>query len=237
MAVGVSPYEYYLELLGNWSTGVALPTLWFCTFDLGSVGCLGNLSSQISRYESSMGSNGWKISNDTVRYLTSPKLNYASGNLMGCVFVKQVDIPSESINVNMGSLGYGGYMTPATASERKQYNELKVTFLETNASFIDMVIRPWTILVGYNGLVARSRNSPKNVKASICDMVMLAKTGAYSPLGIRKIYRFYNVAPYQVSGESYSHASDTLKTTGVSFAYDGYTVLDGQTPNIISYAK
>jgi hypothetical protein len=104
--------------------------------------------------------------------------------------------------------------------------------LETNASFLDLVIRPWVIMVGYNGLIARSRNSDKNVKAMI-DVVFYAKTGFGYPMGIRKVYRFYNVAPISIGGETYSYNEEGLRYTDVKFVYDKYAVLDGNSGTFI----
>ena len=235
MANALSPYEYYLDLLGSWSTGVALPTLWFCTFDIGSVNCLkGTTQTQLNKYETSLGNSGWGVSNNTIRYLTNSSLQYSSDSLMGCVFAKEVNLPSDTVNATHDGLDYGGYMAPLTISERNKYINLDVTFLETNASFVDLVLRPWSVLVGYNGFVARSKNSSKNVQCSRCDVCMLAKTGADSPLAIRKIYRFYNIAPVNISREMYNHTPDTLKTTPVSFAYDGYVVLEQDTTSMLT---
>ena len=221
-----SPYEYYLDLLGNWATGVALPSLWFCTFHLDTVNCLKkNIQNQLNGYESALGDSGWNIADGTVKYLIDSKLQYASDSLMGCVFAKGVTIPMTQVVAGNVGLEYGGYLPPVTGDARGNYTPLTVTFLETNGSFLDLIIRPWLTLVGYNGFVARSKNSPKSVKCQLCDICMLAKTGADSPLTIRKIHRFYNIAPTTLPGEEYNHNSPALIMTPVTFAYDGYTVL------------
>jgi len=230
-----SPYEYYLDLLGKWSTNNALPTLWFCTFHLDSVNCLkGNLQNQLNAYESSLGKSGWNISNNTVKYLIDGRLQYASDSLMGCVFAKEINLPPENIDAGHSGLDYGGFMAPATISERSKYVNLDVTFLETNASFIDLILKPWSVLVGYNGFVARSKNSPKGVKCNQCDICLLGKAGSGSNMVIRKIYRFYNIAPINIGREMYSHTSDALKTTQASFVYDGYTILEQDTPSMLA---
>jgi hypothetical protein len=235
MASSQSPYEYYLELLGKWSTGVALPTLWFCTFDLSSINCLkSNVSTALNNYEATLGNSGWSISQSTVKKLTSSGLQYQSNSYMGCVFAKQVDTPSDSINASHSGLDYSGYVAPITTNGRQALPELSITFLETNASFIDLVIRPWLVLTSYNGCVARSKNSAKAVKCRYCDMCMLAKAGSGNSLAIRKIFRFFNVVPNQIMGESYSHAPDALKTTQVNFLYDGYTVLEQETKSYVT---
>jgi len=228
-----SPYEFYLDLLGEWATGVALPSLWFCYFNFDNVGALRSdlLQNQLKAYEA-VGGN-WNISGNTIARLTDGRLQYSSNSLTGCVFAKQVDLPSDEVSVQNDTLKYGGYTAPATASERRRANVTTVTFLETNASFLDLVIRPWVVLVGYNGLIARSPNSYRNVKCSEFNICMLAKAGANVPLKIRKIFRFTNVAPSLISGESYAHTTDSLKTSKVNFTYDTYSVLEQDTPSMI----
>jgi hypothetical protein len=63
---------------------------------------------------------------------------------------------------------------------------------------------------------------------------MLAKTGAGNRPGIRKIYRFQNIAPVSIDGETYSYMQDGLKYSDVSFVYDSYFVLDADTPDLIN---
>lgn len=230
-----SAYNYYLHLLGKWPTNIALASQWFIYFDLSSVNALNSgLQNQMRFWENSMGRSGWTYSNNVTKYLLDGNLHYRSENLTGCVFSNQVKLPSENIIAGNDGLTHGGFLPPAVASNRKPYTPLSVNFLETNASFLDFIIRPWVVLVGYNGLVARSNDSPKRVKCNYADVVMLAKTGAGNRPGIRKIYRFQNIAPVSIDGETYSYLQDGLKYSDVSFVYDSYFVLDADTPDLIS---
>lgn len=230
-----SPYSYYLSLLGKWSTNVALASQWFIYFDFSSVNALNSdLTYQLRDRESTYGSGGWSISNNSVNYLLDGGLQYSDHTMTGCVFARQVTLPSEKITAGNEGLDYGGFQAPATASSRQKYGALNVTFLETNASFLDLILRPWTVLVGYNGLVARDQNSSKAVKCRFADIVMLAKSGANKPMVIRKLYRFYNLAPVSIDSEEYSYAQDGLKYSNVSFVYDGYVVQDVDTGKMIA---
>lgn len=230
-----SPYAYYLDLLGKWPTGLGLASQWLIYFDFTSVNALNqNFLTQLTDKESALGSEGWKYSNSVTKYLLDGRLQYNIGNMTGCVFARQVSLPSENVNAGNEGLSYGGYQAPATAGNREKYKKLTVTFLETNASFLDLILRPWTVLVGYNGLVARSSNSPKSVKCRFADVVMFAKTGVGNQMGIRKIYRFYNLAPVSIDGEEYSYMSEGMKYSNVSFAYDGYFVQDGQSSSLLN---
>jgi len=226
-----SPYSYYLDLLGSWPTGIALASQWFMYFDFSSVnGLMNNLQSVLRNRDAS---SEWSYDNRATKYLLDGALQSSVQNLMGCAFVRQVNLPNESIDAGNVGLNYGGFQSPATASNRQKYASLGVTFLETNASFLDLIIRPWIISVGYNGLIVRPRDSQKYVKSNFADVVLLSKVGSYVRMGIRKIYRFYNIAPISIEGETYSYAEEGLKYSNVKFVYDSYAVLDGNTGNYI----
>ena len=225
-----SPYEYYLSLLSYWPTGIALASQWMVTIHFNSVSNLfNNLEDSIRNREQSL----WSYNNEVTSILLDGGLQARSNLMMGCVFARQVTLPNESVEASNQGLDYGGFLPPATASNRGKYEPLTITMLETNASFLDLIIRPWIIMVGYNGLVARSPSSPKYVKANAIDVVMYAKTGQRNPMGIRKIYRFYNAAPISVGGETYSYNEEGLRYSDVKFVYDKYSILDGETGDLI----
>jgi hypothetical protein len=227
--VNQSPYEYYLDLLGRWPTSLALASQWMLTIYFDSVTNLfANIQSNLRRREQSI----WTYDSTVTSYLLDGGLQARSNNMTGCVFARQVTLPSENIEAGNLGLEYGGFLPPATADKRQKYEPLKITMLETNASFLDFIIRPWVLMVGYNGLVARSNNSPKKVKANI-DVVFYAKTGYGSPMGIRKVYRFYNAAPIAINGEQYSYMEEGMRYTDVSFVYDKYAILDGNSGSFI----
>jgi hypothetical protein len=230
-----SPFSFYLDLLGTWPTGIALASQWLIYFDFSNItrnnGLMGSIQSSLRNRESGA---EWTYDSNVTNYLLDGKVQTSVDNMMGCAFARQVQLPGENIEASNQGLDYGGFLAPATASNRGKYEPLSVTLLETNASFLDFIIRPWVISVGYNGLVARGSNSPKNVKCNFADVVMFAKTGAFNPMQVRKVYRFYNVAPIALPGETYSYQEEGLKYGDVKFAYDRYAVLDGNTGNLLA---
>lgn len=220
------PYDYYLGLLGKWPTGIALASQWLVVIDFSPVkGLLTNLESIITQKES-----GWKYDSGLSTFLIDSSLQSNVDQRNGCTFARQISLPGESIEASNQGLDYGGYLAPATASKRSNYEPLSLTLLETNASFLDLIIRPWIILVGYYGLVARASGSQKNVKANI-DLYMFAKSGPTKPTDIRKHYKFYNAAPISLGGETYSYTEEGLRYSDVKFIYDKYTVDDGNSRN------
>jgi hypothetical protein len=231
MASNTSPYEYYLNLLGKWPTNIALVSQWIAFFDFSSVNSLvSNFQNILNAYETS----GWSYNTDVSKYLIDGKLQNTTQQMMGCVFAREVQLPGETIDVGNQGLSYAGFLPPATAGARTTYQPLTLTLLETNASFLDLIIRPWIISVGYNGLVARKPDSNFYVKSNELNVLMYAKAGPNNPMQIRKQYTFYNVAPISIDGETYSYNEEGLRYANVKFAYDRYTINDGQTGNLIN---
>jgi hypothetical protein len=225
-----STYEYYLNLLGRWPTNLALASQWFLYFkDLQGVNVLNsNLQAVLGNLEQT---GSWQFDPSVTSYLIQNGLQY--NGLVGCSWARQVTLPKESIDIKHEGLDYGGYQPPATANTRHKYDNLSITMLETNTSFIDLILRPWAIAASYYGLVARNPNSPFYVKCNELDVVMLAKTGWGSPMGIRKVYTFKNVVPVTVPSEEYSYLEEGLRTSPIEFAYDSYSVSDAQTGSLL----
>ena len=222
-----SPYELYLSTLASWPTAIASSNQWFLWFDISNVPALTESLAyrDLNRFEGNFGrSDGWYTNPNVIKKLTDGEYQYY--NKVGCVFAKQVNLPSDGFEAGNNGLDYGGWLPPATSGNRNKYNKLKIVFTETNASFIDFVIRPWLVLASYNGLVARPEDSNRNVKCSWCDVNLLARTVPGQPQAIRKIYRFNNIVPVSIEGEQYSYMSDDLKYSSVDFVYDQYYVRD-----------
>lgn len=228
------PYESYLQSLGKWPSALGSASQWYLEFDITSVEPLfKDLTILLNQYEGNFGSSGgWQVDTETVIKLTDWEYHTEAG--IGCVFARQVNLPNDGLEAGNTGLDYGGFLPPATTNTRNKYSKLRITFLETNASFVDLVIRPWMVLTSYYGLIARDFDrSDKNVKCSYLDVNLMARTGAGNPLAIRKKYRFSGIAPVAIDGEQYSYMADDMKYTSVDFVYDQYYVRDANTPSLL----
>ena len=86
----------------------------------------------------------------------------------GCVFCQAVDLPGESLVVNPeGNIMYNSFLRSYVGQGRNQFPVMRMTFLETNASFADNFLRPWVIATGAFGLLARARGEEKNYRTNI----------------------------------------------------------------------
>lgn len=229
-----SPYSFYLDLLGSWPTNIALVSQWLVYFDFSNLTRNGSLLSNIQNNLNNLELEAeWTYNPNVSRFLLDGRLQTSVDKMVGCAFARQVDLPADGLVASNDGLSYAGFLPPATASARNKYEPLGITFLETNASFLDLIIRPWVVATSYYGLVARSDPS-KFVKCNFLDVVMYAKAGSNVPMQVRKIYRFYNVAPMSIPSETYSYAEESLRYSNVRFVYDRYSVLDGNTGNLIN---
>lgn len=223
------PYESYLNTLSEWPTALGSSNQWFLWFDIKNVVALtDNLNELLYKAEGNFGrESGWSINENSVLKLIDGEYHF--NDKIGCVFAKQVNLPSDGFEAGNEGLTYAGYMPPATSNTRQKYNKLRVTFLETNASFVDFVLKPWMILCSYYGLMSRRYDSKKNIRCSYCDVNFLARTKPQQEQDYRKIYRFQNIVPISIEGEQYSYLSDDMKTVSVEFIYDQYYIRDADT--------
>ena len=237
------PYENYLRTLATWPTALGSSSQWFLWFNIQGIPALfDSVTERLNDFEGNFGRySGWDINSNTTLKLTDGELQFE--NRIGCVFAKQVNLPSDSFEAGNNGLDFAGWNAPATANTRSKYNKLRITFLETNASFVDFVIKPWMVLASYNGLMSRREDSYRNVKCSWCDINFLARTvggrkyenrAGHGQI-IRKTYRFNNLVPVSIDGEQYSYMSDDMKYTSVEFVYDQYYIRDTQTPAYLDF--
>jgi len=224
-----SPYQYYNEILNAWPTAIAPESQWFVAIDFKDVSVIQNSFNQINNFDNNSKSGNtsnvyWNLPNQTVKNLISTK-NQNSDNLIGCVFAREVTVPTENVDIMNRGLSYGGYQAPATANTRDNYKKFSITFNETNSSFLDFVIRPWLVNVGYFGLIARD-NGDRKVKAGSVEVVYLGRTGPFNPSIYRKAFTFFNVVPTNVQGFTNQYQTEGLQYAKVEFAYDYYVVSD-----------
>lgn len=132
------------------------------------------------------------------------------------LFANGVTVPGESSTIaRVGPNGdglHGGLLTAPILKGRKDLTNLEITFLETNVSFIDTIIRPWSVAVAQYGLFARAAESPQNFKTTVT-VNYLNKVNNK----IRKQITFKDAAPVEVQGYETAYGSGG-KGTEVRFA-------------------
>ena len=142
----------------------------------------------------------------------------------GCVLCQAIGLPGEGLVTNPGSeLQFNSYVRPYVGQGREQFPILRMTFLETNASFVDNFLRPWTIASGTYGLIART--DPKEQYR--CKM-WCYKIGTIHPnrppFPLMKI-EFQDICCVGVSEEEYSYQTVTQPILReAQFVYNSYSI-------------
>lgn len=153
----------------------------------------------------------------------------------GCMFVQAVQIPGENNQINPEGLQQSGYIRTFTGGGRDSFQNLLVSFLETNVSFADNVIRPWIIATSHLGMIARQGSSNYRCNISIYKLGVISQES--TPYVTQK-YTFYGACPVSVTGEEYSYVQTTnVVNREASFTYHYYTVETDDTNLAINEQK
>lgn len=158
--------------------------------------------------------------------------SYPFQRIIGCVFAQGFSIPNldRVTTDDVGVQNNGGLIPGVISGERAGYaqNRLTLEFLETNTSFADNIIRPWSILTSHYGLVARNPNDKKeklkNIKTNI---LIMEYTRSYQKLSQipRKVWCFYGCAPVDVSErQNVMKQSDEVKIYKTQWVFQKYNL-------------
>lgn len=236
--MATNPYSFYLDVLSKWETSLSLENLFFTLFHFSPQHIVNNNLNEWTAFwdgypggYNGSSDSGWNAETTIVKTLLNDNNQASTENLIGCVFAREATLPGESIDAKNRGLSYGGYQAPVTVNTRTPYNKFSLNLTETNASFVDYVIRPWLVLTGYYGVVARASTV---IKCPALDIIYLGKNGPFSRISKRKIARFYGVIPTSINSLKNSYQSEGIQTYTVDFAYDQYTIID---PNVTSPNK
>lgn len=145
--------------------------------------------------------------------------NYFLQKTIGCVFAQGCEIPRERTEIRYPD-SQRGFRGSPYAAPRAVHQNLQLSFMETNLSFVDGICRPWSILTSHKGLVARPEN--ESIKTNIT-LIQYAKTNQYlSPIA-RKMWTFFDACCVNTEKVSYDYKNDVVETrSNVEFTYSTY---------------
>lgn len=229
--VGVSPslIKSFLDFISNPETSIPLNSNFFMQFEIPGV-----VQKETDGYENfEPESNDWKELQAKRNLLFSQHNSdtTAVGRAVS-FFGNGIVLPQESLSVDRGSaILNGGLLGGVYSSNRVQQQNVKTTFLETETSFIDLVLRPWVILTSHLGLIARGENATVKTTLTIFVYSKYPKdinTNDRPAVKVRKIYKFYDCAPVSISDAGYSKhdwgKNNSLPVAAVDWAYNYYTI-------------
>jgi len=132
-----------------------------------------------------------------------------------CLFAQGMTTPGEDISVSRLGVEQTGAIKGLIGNSRRDPQEVTITFLETNNSFTDNIIRPWSIMASYKSL--KDVSLRKTIK-----LTCFQKNGTNKPLAVRKQYILHGAVPVSVNSEEYNYTGDNVMNRGVKFVYNRY---------------
>jgi hypothetical protein len=146
----------------------------------------------------------------------------------GCMFAQAIDIPGESMVAAVEGTTTNNLIRGYVGQGRNAYPEMRMTFLDTNVSFVDNVIRPWVIATARWGLVARS--GVQNYRTNLT-CYRFGVTRAGDPPSVLSKIIFKDLCAISCSNEEFNYApTNSAKEREAKFIYSHYTI-DTQSEN------
>lgn len=195
------------------SDALALSQLWVCGFNMTQLKTVADqISTHLHHYEYE--TNGKIDENNIFRPEKWGGINGGTANSIYLLAAGSSIVP-DGINTSRTPMNQTGALKALITEGRLDPNATVITFLESNISLVDSLMRPWSILAGH-----RSLKDP-NLRCDI-EVFSLEKTGLYKPLSIRKSILYKNAVPINVDAEECNYSGDKVITRQVQFAYDRY---------------
>lgn len=149
----------------------------------------------------------------------------------GCLFCQAVSLPGDGITPVAEGLKSNAFIRTYVGAGRNDFPIMRMSFLETNISFVDTFLRGWALATAKYGLIAR--NDERNYRTNLsCYKYSAGPNGAY----IRQQIDFEGICCISVSDEEFNYdpASGAMKRDA-QFVYHKYTInaVDGLDPILL----
>lgn len=221
--------QSFLDFISNPDTSIPLNSNFVIQFQIPPQIQDTNTTTSYENWEPR--SNEWKSLSER-RKIAINKHQSKFGNLSDVsFFANGIILPQESLQVERGSvLNNGGLLAGAYGLNRTQQGTIKTTFLETEISFIDFVLRPWVMLTSQFGLIARGDATSIKTNLTVFTYTKQPKkeTSNAPAVEIRKMYNFYDCAPVALGDGGYAKhdwgKNSSLPVATVDWVYNYYTV-------------
>jgi hypothetical protein len=161
------------------------------------------------------------------------KERWDSLNTDDIYFANGVTIPGETVTSTKAGFTsnndglHGGLLSGPVLTGRANLANFEISFLETNQSFADQVIRPWIVKASHFGLFARASQaaSSQNFKTNITVM-FLDKTKDPSQAVPRKTILFKNAVPVSLEQVSANYGGSRVasRNTRTTWTYSQYEI-------------
>lgn len=208
---------YFNNFIAQKTSGIPYSTQWMVHID--------RIPGLVSANLRDIDTQTWSIakSNERLRQAVVASTNQVQGN----IFAQAVTVPGERVDITrVGTdAGFrGGFNQAPILNSRNDGDFVNIDFLETRDSFIDMVIRPWIIQVGFNGLIAQ-RDPSKNIKTDLWAIYFdRGDAEKNEPPKIRKKWCFHNAVPISIDPDTVDYQKNQITILKTQWLYTHYTI-------------
>ena len=213
---GTPTRDGFMRVLETWEANFAFDTYFMIKFDIPSLVT-----------DQSLKDHGEMIQG--VNFAKKRLQSDAYTRTVGCVFCTGITMPQDSVRANYHpSVGNRGFIGSPYIQSRDTYMPLSTEIYESNLSYSDFILKPWTILASHRGLAA-PRNPSKKITTNMV-ITELAKGGlsrglfgASGGLIPRKVTTIFDCCPVRVMGRRIAQSSSTdVSRSSVEWIYSRY---------------
>ena len=157
----------------------------------------------------------------------------------GCIICQAIDLPSQNTNtIAEGNIQYNAFLRSYVGQGRVDNPIMRMTFLETNVSFADNVLRPWAISTATFGMIARNRSDDENYRTNLECWQIGGRNTAQGPRPtILKHFTFYDICCVSVNNEELNYLGQSQPSMReAEFVYNYYKVDTEGNNNILPIA-
>lgn len=216
------PLEFYYSTLCNFCYALPHAAKWAVFIEPHNQDYLLSQLNDVKKYEPTQSSQDWNLE-EASKYL----LRGEAQETIGCIFA--LGVQEAGFGFNVGQFGgvngaNNGFMKAPVTQGANENQALEITVKETNCSYTDFFLHPWAKLMAHKGLFATSRE--RSLKADITIFELAGTFPNQDPI-VRKIFKYYDAVPSNISSENLNYESDRVMQRQIQFVYNYYTVQDG----------
>lgn len=228
-----SHIPYFHSMLCQWAYSISSPFFWVIVIEAQNRSHLLKSIQSVGSIEPTL-KGKWEISQNALNSV----FNDQTQNVIGCIFADSIRIPNESLNIGVagGAQGTNGHLSTPIATGRGSNNNIQIGFRETNLSFADIFLKPWSIITSYKGLINDDGRISSNsgaaywggsIKSNI-HIYQLATNGGVGDACIesviRKEYHFYDAVPTNINSDDLKSEAGSPNMRQVDFTFNYYTI-------------
>jgi hypothetical protein len=197
------------------SDSLALSQLWLCAIKYDKLELIATaIDGLLGDYEQG----AWGVGADVSKVLLRPEnWDGVSPGAASDIYLWTRGISFIGDGQNASRIGsmQNGAIKGLILDGRTELTTANITFLESNISFVDGLLRPWSVLAGYRSI------KDQNLRCDI-ELFALEKWELDKPFKVRKSMVFKNAVPVSIDAEEYNYTGDKLIERQVQFAFDRY---------------